>query len=170
MIDELDLPVVLASREGPVRLRGAVRDDVDAIIALLSDDPVSAGRGDVAAAEDRGLYLRGLMRILASESNDLLVVESDDLVVATMQLTLIPGMARRGSTRLLVEAVRVAQAWRSQGVGSAMMRWVADAAAPSVGATVVQLTSDAARTDAHRFYTRLGFVDSHVGFKFVLPS
>jgi hypothetical protein len=25
-----------------------------------------------------------------------------------------------------------------------------------------------ARTDAHRFYTRLGFVDSHVGFKLSL--
>ncbi|MDT3343961.1 MULTISPECIES: GNAT family N-acetyltransferase [Microbacterium] len=169
MIDELDVPVTLASRNGSVRLRGASQDDLDAIVALLSDDPVSAGRGDVAAAEDRGLYLRGLLRTLDSESNDVLVVESDDRVVGTMQLTVIPGMARRGSTRLLVEAVRVASAERSAGIGAAMMTWVADVAAPAVGASVVQLTSDAARTDAHRFYTRLGFVDSHVGFKLAVP-
>ncbi|MDT3331265.1 GNAT family N-acetyltransferase [Microbacterium sp. KSW-18] len=169
MIDELDVPVTLASRNGSVRLRGASQDDLDAIVALLSDDPVSAGRGDVAAAEDRGLYLRGLLRTLDSESNDVLVVESDDRVVGTMQLTVIPGMARRGSTRLLVEAVRVASAERSAGIGAAMMSWVADVAAPAVGASVVQLTSDAARTDAHRFYTRLGFVDSHVGFKLAVP-
>jgi len=169
MIDDLDVPVTLASRNGSVRLRGASQDDLDAIVALLSDDPVSAGRGDVAAAEDRGLYLRGLLRTLDSESNDVLVVESDDRVVGTMQLTVIPGMARRGSTRLLVEAVRVASAERSAGIGAAMMTWVADVAAPAVGASVVQLTSDAARTDAHRFYTRLGFVDSHVGFKLAVP-
>jgi len=169
MIDELDVPVTLASRNGSVRLRGASQDDLDAIVALLSDDPVSAGRGDVAAAEDRGLYLRGLLRTLDSESNDVLVVESDDRVIGTMQLTVIPGMARRGSTRLLVEAVRVASAERSAGIGAAMMTWVADVAAPAVGASVVQLTSDAARTDAHRFYTRLGFVDSHVGFKLAVP-
>lgn len=169
MIDELDVPVTLASRNGSVRLRGALQDDLDSIVALLSDDPVSASRGDVAAAEDRGLYLRGLLRTLDSESNDVLVVESDDRVVGTMQLTVIPGMARRGSTRLLVEAVRVASAERSAGIGAAMMTWVADVAAPAVGASVVQLTSDAARTDAHRFYTRLGFVDSHVGFKLAVP-
>ncbi|MDF2580593.1 MAG: family N-acetyltransferase, partial [Microbacterium sp.] len=36
--------------------------------------------------------------------------------------------------------------------------------------SLVQLTSDAARVDAHRFYRRLGFVDSHVGFKYAVPS
>jgi hypothetical protein len=46
-----------------------------------------------------------------------------------------------------------------------MMLWVIDVAAPATGASLIQLTSDAQRTDAHRFYTRLGFADSHVGFK-----
>jgi hypothetical protein len=32
----------------------------------------------------------------------------------------------------------------------------------------VQLTSNNARSDAHRFYERLGFVPSHVGFKMLL--
>jgi hypothetical protein len=30
---------------------------------------------------------------------------------------------------------------------------------------LVQLTSSAARTEAHRFYAGLGFVQSHVGMK-----
>jgi len=51
-----------------------------------------------------------------------------------------------------------------------MMRWVVDAAAPATGSDLVQLTSDSARTDAHRFYTRLGFVDSHVGVKYRLDQ
>ena len=48
------------------------------------------------------------------------------------------------------------------------MHWVTSTAAPALGANLVQLTSDAARTNAHRFYTRLGFVDSHIGFKYQL--
>ena len=79
-------------------------------------------------------------------------------------------MARQGARRLLVEAVRDRSDLRSSGIGSAVMRWVSDDAAPSVGAAMVQLTSDAARTDAHRFYERLGYVGSHVGFKYRVPQ
>ena len=47
-----------------------------------------------------------------------------------------------------------------------MVGWVQGVAAPAVGATLVQLTSDAGRADAHAFYERLGFVGSHRGFKY----
>lgn len=43
-----------------------------------------------------------------------------------------------------------------------------EAVASDLGDAVVatlQLTSHASRTDAHRFYRSLGFVDSHVGYK-----
>jgi GNAT superfamily N-acetyltransferase len=169
VLEALDLPVSLDTRFGSLELRGATEADLDAIMALLADDSVSAARGDVASVEDRGLYARGLHRVLSDDGNDLLVATRGDELVGSMQLTVVPGMARRGSTRLMVEAVRVASAQRSGGIGSAMLRWVTDVAAPAVGASLVQLTSDAARTDAHRFYTRLGFADSHVGFKFAVP-
>lgn len=86
-----------------------------------------------------------------------------DAAVATQQLTLVPGLARRGATPLQVEAVRVRSDLRSAGVGGTLMRWTVDAA-EGLGADLVQLTSDARRTDAHRFTERLGFVPSHVGF------
>ena len=79
-------------------------------------------------------------------------------------------MARQGATRLLVEAVRVSSARRSAGIGGLMMRWVIDVAAPATGSTLIQLTSDASRHGAHRFYERLGFVGSHVGFKYRIPD
>jgi GNAT superfamily N-acetyltransferase len=56
---------------------------------------------------------------------------------------------------------------RGQGLGQAMMRRAIERARER-GCRMVQLTSDTARGDAHRFYTSLGFVDSHVGFKLVL--
>lgn len=170
MLDALPLPHVLESRIGDATLRRATSEDADAVIALLADDPVSAARGDVASEEDRPAYVAGLREILADPSNDLLVAERDGVVVGTLQLTSIPGMARRGARRLLVEAVRVRSDLRSSGIGSGLMRWVSDSAAPALGAAMVQLTSDASRIDAHRFYEHLGYVGSHKGFKFAVPQ
>ncbi|MFC4139987.1 MULTISPECIES: GNAT family N-acetyltransferase [unclassified Microbacterium] len=169
MLDALPLPHPFESRAGAAVLRRATPADADAVIALLADDPISASRGDQASDDDRPAYTAALVEILAEPSNDLLVVELDGSVVGTLQLTLIPGMARQGAKRLLVEAVRVRSTRRSSGIGSAVMRWVSDAAAPALGAALVQLTSDAARTDAHRFYERLGYTGSHVGFKYRVP-
>lgn len=170
MLASLPLPHPVDSRVGRAVLRRATRDDAEGIIALLADDPISASRGDEASNADRPAYLTALDEILAEPSNDLLVAVLDGAVVATLQLTSIPGMARRGARRLLVEAVRVRSDLRSAGIGSAVMRWVAEEAAPALGAAMVQLTSDAARADAHRFYERLGYAGSHVGFKLAVPT
>jgi GNAT superfamily N-acetyltransferase len=171
VLHDLALPVRLTTCSGEVTLRNAVDEDLDALMTLLSDDPISAARGDVAAPEDRPQYADALRSIVDDPANALLVAEdTDGRLVGTLQLTRIPGMARRGATRLLVEAVRVSSALRSGGIGSALMRWVTDVAAPDLGTPLVQLTSDAARTDAHRFYERLGFTGSHVGFKYRVPD
>ena len=171
MLENLSLPVALDSRVGPVTLRRVLAEDLDPLMHLLSDDPVSASRGDVAAETDRPVYLSALQQILNDPSNELLIViDREQQVDGTMQLTRIPGMARRGSTRLLIEAVRVRSDLRSSGIGSAMMRWVTDVAAVALEVGLVQLTSDRSRIDAHRFYGRLGFVASHVGLKFQTSS
>jgi len=169
MLADLALPVPLETGIGTVTLRRARPDDTAAIVALLADDAISAARGDTASDDDLPAYRAGLESVLADGSNDLLVAEHDGAVVGTFQLTRIPGMSRRGSTRLLVEAVRVSAQLRSGGVGSALMRWVMDVATAELGSPLVQLTSDAQRVDAHRFYERLGFAGSHRGFKYAAP-
>ena len=151
-------------------LRNATESDLDAIVVLLSDDPISAARGDVAADTDRPAYLAALREITADPANALLVVEDATGVVGTMQLTRIPGMARQGAARILVEAVRVSGDRRSSGIGGLMMRWVIEMAAPATGSVLIELTSDASRHGAHRFYERLGFVRSHLGFKYRIRS
>ncbi len=169
VLSDLELPTTVTARIGEVTVRRAKPTDLPALMALLADDPVSAARGDRADAADEGTYATALRSVLEAPLNDLIVVDdAAGEVIGTLQLTVIPGMARQGATRLLVEAVRVSSSVRSGGIGSAVMRWVMHVAAPATGATLVQLTSDAARVDAHRFYTRLGFADSHVGFKYVL--
>ena len=165
MIAALPLPAPLSTIPG-LALRRATSDDLDPLMRLLSDDAISASRGDRAAEADRLAYERALNEVRTDGSNDILVVHDElGALIGTMQLTRIPGMARRGATRLQIEAVRVSSAQRSVGVGTAMMRWILDVAVPATGAALVQLTSDAQREAAHRFYERLGFVPSHVGFK-----
>ena len=88
-------------------------------------------------------------------------------VVATMQLSFVPGLARRGALRAQVEAVRVAASHRSRGLGAAMFDWVIDEARRR-GCSIVQLTTDKTRADAHRFYERLGLTASHEGYKLQL--
>ncbi len=131
---------------------------------MLADDPIAAAReGDPSDV----VYLDAFEAIDADPRQELIVAEDGGRVVGTMQITFIPGLSRKGGERALVEAVRVGASMRGQGLGRAMMRWAIDRARER-GCRMVQLTSDKARADAHRFYTSLGFVDSHVGFKLSL--
>lgn len=168
MIADLALPTTVPLPHGSLALRRAVLDDIAPLARLLADDAISATRGDRAADDALDAYRDALDAIVADGSNELVVGVDGDAVVAVLQLTRIPGLSRRGTTRLQVEAVRVASDRRSAGIGTAFLRWVLDDAAPAVGAGLVQLTSDAARGDAHRFYETLGFTGSHVGFKRVV--
>ncbi|MFL0412299.1 GNAT family N-acetyltransferase [Microbacterium paludicola] len=160
----LTLPAELTTPDGDLLVRGAEPADLDALIALIAADPVSAARGDTADDDDKAVYARALEALQADPSNVQLVAERGGEVVATLQLTLIPGLSRRGATRLQVETVRVRDDLRSAGIGRTLMRWVGEVA-PTLGAQLIQLTSDAERVHAHRFYERLGYEASHVGYK-----
>ncbi len=158
--------VTLTLARGTVVLRRGTAADLPVIVELLSDDPISRSRGDTGRVEDMHLYEKAFAAIDSDPAQQLLLAArpSSD-VVATMQLTVIPGLVRAGASRLQIEAVRVRTDMRDQGIGGAMIRWAVDAA-PGFGARLVQLTSDASRVDAHSFYERLGFTASHVGSKY----
>ena len=66
-------------------------------------------------------------------------------VVGTMELSFISGLARGGALRAQIEAVRVGEHYRSQGLRGAMFEW-AIAEAQRRGCDLVQLTTDKART------------------------
>ncbi|WP_413320012.1 GNAT family N-acetyltransferase [Agrococcus sp. 1P02AA] len=169
MLTALDLPCELELPRAPsagYRLRRATQEDLPALVALLADDALAVARGETAEPSASAAYAAALAEVLAEPSNELVVaVDAGGRLAATMQLTRIPGLARRGATRLQIEAVRVDAEHRSSGLGTAMLRWAMGPAAVSTGSALVQLTSDERRPDAHRFYERLGFVGSHRGFK-----
>lgn len=150
-----------------VLLRRAEVGDVPAVVGLLAADQLGATRDGVDGPEGLAPYERAFAAIDADPAHLLVVGTRDGEVVATLQLTVLPGLARRGATRMQVEAVRVRSDLRGRGLGEALLRWCVDRAR-ALGCALVQLTSDRARTEAHRFYGRLGFVASHEGFKLSL--
>jgi GNAT superfamily N-acetyltransferase len=141
--------------------RTAVRADLPAIIALLADDILGKAR-DFTVVDDA--YERAFAAIESDPRNLLAVVEDQGDVIGCMQITFIPGLGRHGAERAQFEAVRIRADRRGAGLGKEFMCWAADLARER-GCALVQLTTDKARTDAHRFYTSLGFVASHEGMK-----
>jgi len=154
-----------------IRMREAAAGDVPRIATLIMQGaPVQKRTPDEIAAEARdSAYQRAFAAVSANPYNTLFVAELQGAVVGTYQITLLPGMAERGRVRAKIESVHVAPEWRGRGIGAAMMRH-ALAFAAEQGVGLVELTSNKARPDAHRFYRGLGFEQSHEGFKKALSS
>jgi ribosomal protein S18 acetylase RimI-like enzyme len=151
---------------GDAVIRQASAGDAAALVALLADDVRGVTR---ETPGDLDPYRRALARILEDPDQLLLVAERAGAVVGMAQLTFIQGLAYRGGVRAQIESVHVSSAERGRGLGSALVEH-AVARARQRGCVMAQLTSHADRVDAHRFYARLGFTASHVGFKLRLSS
>lgn len=148
-----------AGRAPALCVREARIEDLAAIVDLLADDVLGARRegGDLAP------YAAAFARITADPHQVQAVAELGGQVVGTLQLSLIPSLTRRGTTRAQIEGVRTLSTLRGKGIGEALFGW-ALTQARSRGAGLVQLSSDASRGNAHRFYEHLGFTPSHTGF------
>jgi GNAT superfamily N-acetyltransferase len=149
---------------GDLEIRPAAAAHVPAIVAMLADDPLGARR---ESPDDLTPYLQAHARIAGDPNQHLVVGVREGRIVGTLQLTVIPGLSRKGSTRSIIESVRIHADERGSGLGSLLIEWAVDKSR-RLDCQLVQLTSDATRTDAHRFYERLGFEASHVGFKLQL--
>jgi ribosomal protein S18 acetylase RimI-like enzyme len=147
-----------------IACRPARREDVAAIVRLLADDGLGAGR-EVVSDPPEAAYFEAFARVDADPRNLLAVAEdASGAVVGTLQLTFVPGLSNQGAELALIAAVRVASALRGQGLGEQMMAWAMDAARAR-GCASMELLTHASREGAQRFYERLGFARSHVGMK-----
>jgi GNAT superfamily N-acetyltransferase len=158
--------VTLAAWQAPSMIfRTAIRQDLPAIIALLSDEEAVI---DPQSVEVDEAYAQGFAAVDADGRNEMIVLDGGDgTVLGYLQLTYIPGLGRHGQERALIEGVRVRADRRGAGLGREMLTRAIDRARAR-GCTLVQLTSNKRRTEAHRFYGSLGFAPSHDGFKLPL--
>lgn len=148
--------------------RDARAEDVASIVRLYADDELGSTREVVSDPPEDG-YLRAFRQIDDDPRQRLVVVEDAGELVATLQLSFLPHLVLRGGERAQIEAVRVRSDRRGSGLGEAVLRWAIEVARDR-GCVLVQLTTNAGRPDARRFYERLGFAASHVGMKLSLES
>ncbi|MGO4704297.1 GNAT family N-acetyltransferase [Microvirga sp. 2MCAF38] len=144
-------------------IRQAGREDLEAIIRLHEEDALGA-HGDTWTPANVPAYEKAFAAIDANSDNLLFVAVADDIVVGTFQLTFIPNLTGRGALRVKIESVKVRASERSRGIGAKMMTF-AEEEARKRGASMLELSSNKTRKDAHRFYERIGFARSHEGFK-----
>ena len=126
-----------------VTFRDARREDVPAIVALLADDVLGAERE--AAADE--VYQAAFEQVQSDPRSRLVVAEAAGQVAGTLQLSMLPGLSRRGMLRAQIEGVRVAAPHRGHGLGRAMIEWTIGQAREN-GCGLVQLTSDKRRGNA----------------------
>ena len=151
-----------------LRMRDATIDDLPAIVAMLADDIKGAAREDASLPLDAG-YLAAFAAITANPGMRLVVAERDGRVVGTVQIAVLPGLSRKGASRGYLEAVRIAGDLRGQGLGAELVNWAVEQCRVA-GCGMVQLTTQRDRIDAHRFYERLGWERSHIGYKLHLQG
>ena len=150
-----------------MEFRDATIDDLDAVVALLADDPLGAARERPESPLPEQ-YVKAFHEMENQPGNRLIVGMGDDgAVKACLQLTLTPGISHQGMTRATIEGVRVARNARGAGLGKSLLEY-AVTEARTAGCGLVQLSSSATRKDARRFYEGLGFTASHVGMKLKL--
>ncbi|WP_375404151.1 GNAT family N-acetyltransferase [uncultured Sphingomonas sp.] len=146
--------------------RPARYSDLESIVMLLADDARSVGR-EAPEPPLAASYLTAFDEMVADPRQLPLVAEEGGRLVGYLQLSLIPGLAFRGMKRALIESVRIASDRRGEGLGAALIAHAIERARVN-GCRLVQLTSTNDRVDAHRFYERLGFAATHMGFKLTL--
>ena len=146
-------------------IRDATEADLGRLAELMNLGGVP-GRAPRETPGDPAPYARALREIHGSDGG-VLVAQLDGEVVGVCQLIVFRHLQARGGRCAEIESVHVHPDWRARGIGTELME-AAIARARAAGCYRVQLTSNEVRHDAHRFYERLGFTPSHLGFKLSL--
>lgn len=150
----------------PLTFRHAKLQDLFEIVRLLADDFLGQKREQYEDPLPQS-YIAAFLEIDADENNELIVAEIGGQLVGIFQITFTPSISFQGGKRATVESVRVDEKHRGKGIGREMMLWAIERAKQK-GCIFLQLTTNADRRDAHRFYENLGFACSHLGMKLKL--
>ena len=147
-----------------MKFRKATRRDIPSIVQLLANDKL--GQSRERYEEPLPIeYYEAFDKIGADPSQELIVVENDqEEIIGTLQLSFIQYLTYQGGIRAQIEAVRIREDLRGEGLGQKLFDWAIQRARER-NAHLLQLTTDKLRPDAIRFYEKLGFKASHEGMK-----
>jgi GNAT superfamily N-acetyltransferase len=147
-----------------MKFRKATRSDTPSIVQLIANDKLGQIREKYADPLPQKYY-DAFDNISIDPNQELIVVENDQHeIIGTLHLTFIQYLTYQGGIRAQIEAVRIREDLRGDGIGQRMFEWAIQRAKER-NAHLLQLTTDKQRPEAFRFYEKLGFKASHEGMK-----
>ena len=149
-----------------MKIRRAKKEDIKPIIAMWATDKNSIGL-EKHEPELSPNYLEAFNAISKDSNQYLMVIEDNGQLVGSLHLSIIQYLFRHARKVALLEAVIVKEERRAQGIGEQLIQW-AVTKSKERGAYLIELTSNKNRDQAHSFYKKLGFAQSHEGFKLKL--
>ena len=147
--------------------REATKSDLPFIIEMIADDKLGQARENYQLPLPQG-YQDAFDEINEDKNQLLIVVEQNNMVIGTMQLSFIQYLTYQGGIRAQIEAVRIHKDYRGNNIGEQLFKWAINKAKER-GAHLLQLTTDKQRPEALKFYEKLGFKASHEGMKIHFP-
>ncbi len=152
--------------EPEIRIEKAAVSHLREIVAIINAGATSVRKD--REFDDWQDYRFALDALIAAPEVDIYVALNEaDEVVGTYQIHFLKGMAFMGRPRVELESVHVRADQRGKGVGRKMMAHAEDLARQA-NACMLQLTSNREREGSHPFYRRLGYDQSHLGYKKML--
>ncbi len=146
--------------------RKATLGDLPRIIELLLEDELGESRESRSIHLDEN-YIKAFHKIDSDSNQYLMVACNGNEMIGTCHLTIMPSLTFIGSTRMQIEAVRVALQQRGKKIGSWMFEQ-ATLYAKENDVSIIQLTTNKNRSRAKNFYEKLGMQASHEGMKLYL--
>lgn len=147
-----------------MNFRKATKDDIFIIIKMLADDQLGKLREDYQEPLPEKYYY-AFENIDRDPNQELIVIEDgSNSIIGTLQLTFVQYLTYQGGIRAQIEAVRIREDLRGQGIGEKLFQWAINRSKER-GAHLLQLTTDKKRPEAFKFYEKLGFKASHEGMK-----
>jgi len=147
-------------------IRRATEADLPRIVELLSQLALGDDRDSPVDPLPES-YRAAFRQVEADPRQQLLVADVGGRVMATATLGIVANLSYRGRSWAFVEGLVVDRTARGRGYGEALVRYAIEEARRA-GCYKVSLTSNKRRSEAHRFYEKLGFVATHEGFRILL--
>ena len=85
-------------------------------------------------------------------------------IIGCYQIMSLPHLSFKGFSRAQIESVRIRSDMRELGFGTQLIRHTIEKRRER-GCGIFQLTNNKERTEANKFYGKLGLIASHDGYK-----
>lgn len=132
-------------------IREANAEDLQSLLRVYRESGLDPD-GNLSLSEGAAI----LERIKQYPYYKVFVAATDGQIVGTFALLIMDNLAHKGTRSGLVEAVGVLPSFQGKGIGEEMMQFAMNRCKEH-GCYKMALSSNEARTDAHKFYESLGF-------------